>query len=564
MRGAATLTSVLITVVAAAATAQPNVSMILQPPILRDGSSSYGHAIASDDIDGDGNMDLAVANDDTDTVSVLWGKGDGTFTPADTFSVGTAAIESPVAIAIADIDGKGKKDIVTANDFADTVSVLLNLNEDGRTFATAKESAVGLSPDIPMSPEAIAVEDFNADGKLDVVTANLLDDSVTVLLGNGDGTFSILSVCSTAPAQSCSSGNECPSGGACTPQLIPVGSEPDALVAADLDHDQNRILDLVVANSSGGLDLMGSLTVLQGRGNGTFACVAGTDASCPAPEITSPTFDDPIAMTAADLNGGGIPDLVVVNDFGDSLSVLFGKGDFTFEDAVALPLIEFSQPEQAVVANLNGDDIPDIATSASLQDKVAVFVGQGNGTFADAVYFTLPANSAPLGVVASDFNHDDKPDLAVQGGNDPGTVSVLLNASDITLVSGISAADITITVTDAAPFPASGMIVIDQERIIYTTKQGNTLSGVLRGANGTTPAAHAAGAAVTLVPPPACVGDCGGTGSVSVVDILTMVNVALGDLPLAGCQGGDANGDGQVTVDEILSAVSNALSGCGA
>jgi hypothetical protein len=565
MRGVAILASVLITVVAAAATAQPNVAMILQPSILRGGSSSFGHAIASADIDDDGNIDLAVANDDTDDVSVLWGNGDGTFTPADTtFSVGTAFIESPVAIVIADIvgHGDGKLDIVTANDFADTVTVLVN--QGGRTFAAAKESPTGPSLDTPMSPEAIAVDDFNGDGKLDVIAANLLDDSVTVLLGNGNGTFSILSVCSTALTQSCSSDNQCPSGGTCAPQVIPVGSEPDALVAVDLNHDGGGILDLVVANSTGGVDQTGSLTVLQGVGNGAFTCVAGSDPSCSASEITSPTFHDPVAMTTADLNDDGNSDLVIVNDFGGSLSVLLGNGDFTFGNAVALNVGESSEPEQAVVADLNGDGIPDIATSASLQDKVAVFVGQGNGSFAAALYFTLPTGSVPLGIVADDFNEDGKPDLAVEDGADPGTVSVLLNVSRITLMTSISAADTTITVTDAVPLPTGGMIVIDQERIIYTGKQGNTLIGVIRGANGTGPTAHAAGAAVTFVPPPACVGDCGGTVSVSVADILTMVNIALGNVPLSDCYAGDANGDGQVTVDEILSAVNNALNGCGA
>ena len=541
--------------------------MILQPSILRGGSSSYGHAIVSADLDGDGNLDLAVTNDDTDDVSVLWGNGDGTFTPnATTLSVGNALFESPVAIAIADIDGDGNLDIVTANDIADTVTVLLSKGKGLRTFYDAKESPVGLSSETPMSPEAIAVGNFNGDGKLDVVTANLSDDSVTVLLGNGDGTFLILSLCSTAPTQSCSSAGQCPSGGTCTPQLIPVGSEPDALVAADFDHDGNGILDLVVANSSGGEGQLGSLTVLQGLGNGVFKCVAGDDsASCSAPVITSSTFNNPVAMTTADLDGGGNLDLVIVNSSGgsgDSLSVLLGNGNLTFKDAVALNLSESSGPEQAVVADLNGDGIPDIATSASLQDKVAVFVGQGNGSFADAVYLAVATGSVPLGIVAADFNKDGKPDLAVQGGDDPGTVSVLLNASGITLLTGISAADTTITVTDAIPFPTKGTIAIDQEQISYTGKDGNTLSGAVRGASGTAPVAHAAGAAVTFVPPPPCVGDCGGTGSVTVADILTMVNIDLWNVPLSDCQAGDGNGDGQVTVDEILSAVDNALNGC--
>jgi hypothetical protein len=169
-----------------------------------------------------------------------------------------------------------------------------------------------------------------------------------------------------------------------------------------------------------------------------------------------------------------------------------------------------------------------------------------------------------LGIVAADFNKDGKPDLAVEGGDDPGTVSVLLNASGISLASSISAVDTMITVTDAAPLPTSGTIAIDQEQVTYTGKLGNTLTGAIRGANGTAAVAHAAGAAVSFVAPPSCVGDCRGAGSVDVADILTMVNIELGTRPLLDCQAGDANGDGQIAVDEILSAVSNALNGCGA
>ena len=562
MRGVAVLASVVITVVAAAATAQPNVSLILQPPILPPGSSSP-LAIASGDLDGDGNIDLAVANYDTDDVSVLWGNGDGTFTPgASTFIVGTNPNgEAPVAIAIADINGDGKLDIVTANELADTVSVLLN--QGGRTFATAQESTVSPSADIAMSPEAVAVGDFNGDGKLDVVTPNILDDSVTVLLGNGDGTFSILSLCSTAPTQSCSNDSQCPSSGTCTPQVIPVGSEPDAVVAVNLNHNAAGILDLVVANSSGGVYGLGSLTVLQGLGTGAFACVAGSDPSCPTAEITSSTFDDPVVMTTADLNDDGNPDLVVVNDNGDSLSVLLGNGDLSFQDAFALNLSEGSEPEGVVVADFNGDGIPDIASSASFLDNVTVFVGQGNGNFAAPVDFAVPVNSYPWGVAVGDFNGDGKPDLAAADFTDPGMVSVLLNASGITLAAAVAATDTTITLTNAGPLPASGTIVIDQEQIIYTGKQGNTLIGLTRGANGTAAAAHAAGAAVTFVPPSSCVGDCTATGSVDVEDILTMVNIALGNVPLSSCLAGDANDDGQITVDEILTAVSNALYGCG-
>jgi len=218
---------------------------------------------------------------------------------------------------------------------------------------------------------------------------------------------------------------------------IPVGAEPYGLAAVDLNHDQ--ILDLVAANSSGGEDYSGSLTVLRGVGDGTFV---------PQPEITSGTFNDPVVIAVGkgptDLNGDQNPDLVVVNDYGDSLSVLLGKGDLTFQDAVALNLSEFSLPEGAVVGDFNGDGIPDIASSAGLQDKVWVFVGQGNGDFAAPVDFALPENSNPWGVAAGDFTGDGKSDLALADFTDPAMVSVLLSScvGDCAVTGSVDVEDI--------------------------------------------------------------------------------------------------------------------------
>lgn len=528
MRGVAHLSGLFVALIGVSmATAQPTVTFIPQPD-LSAGSGSL--AIAAADLDGDGNIDLAVANFDSDDVSIFWGDGDGTFVPGETLLVqapsGTSTFESPVAIAIDYVTGNTYPDIITANESADTVSVIPNLG--GRSFGAAIESPTG------MSPEAVVVGDFNGDKILDVATPNFLDDSVTILLGNGDGTFA-------------------------SPQPITVGSEPYALAAADLNKDGN--VDLIVTNSSGGPGRFGSLMVLQGMDDGTFVAQL---------EINSDTFDDPVAITAAfgplDLNGDSYPDLVVANDYGDSLAVLFGKGDLTFQSPITLNLSVGSMPEGVVVADFNGDGHVDIATSASFEDKVSVFVGLGSGTFAAPQDVALGGDllPSPSGIAVGDFNKDGKIDFATANWMLDGTggASVFLNATGVTLAASISSSDAAIPLTDASAFPDSGTILIDQEQIAYTGKQGNTLTGASRGANGTVAASHAQGAAVVAAPPAGCVGDCSGDLVVTVDEILTMVNVALGGAPVSACVAGDANGDQLITVDEILTAVNNALNGC--
>jgi hypothetical protein len=129
------------------------------------------------DFNGDGRKDLAVANDQSNSVSVLLGNGNGSFQPAPTLIAGNA----PWGLAVGDFNGDGRPDLAVANEFSNNVSVLLG-NGDG-TFQTARN--------FPTDRGALAVSvgDFNGDGKQDLAVANLGSTTVSLLLGNGDGTF---------------------------------------------------------------------------------------------------------------------------------------------------------------------------------------------------------------------------------------------------------------------------------------------------------------------------------------------------------------------------------------
>ncbi len=138
-------------------------------------------AVAVADLTGDGVPDLVVANYNDDTISVLVGKGDGTFLPQEVFAVEA----KPYSLAVADLTGDGRLDIVVANSASDTVSVLMNLggNNDHVYFVPQVTFAAG------MQPFSVAVADLSGDGIPDIITANAASNTISVLMGQGGGSF---------------------------------------------------------------------------------------------------------------------------------------------------------------------------------------------------------------------------------------------------------------------------------------------------------------------------------------------------------------------------------------
>jgi hypothetical protein len=226
------------------------------------------------DFNGDGMLDLAITNAASNTVTILLGNGDGTFTQASGSPV--SAGNAPEGIAVGDLNGDGILDLAVTNSPSNTVTILLG-NGDG-SFSPAAGSPITVGS----LPDYLLIADLDGDGKLDLTVTNALSGSVSILLGNGDGTFA-----------------------AAAGSPISVSQEPTVVLAGDFNADGN--LDLVVADSNSGI---ANLTLLLGHGDGTFT-VSGS---------TVTTGKDYVA--AGDFNGDGRLDLAVVDAFHGKVSVL--------------------------------------------------------------------------------------------------------------------------------------------------------------------------------------------------------------------------------------------------
>lgn len=278
----------------------------------------------------------------------------------------------PEYMAVGDFNLDGIPDLVTPNSEGNTLTILLG-NGNGTFTATA------VSPTTGQNPRLIAEGDFNSDGIPDLAVTNYFSNTLTVLLGNGDGTFTSTTV------------------------NLTTGNSPWAMTPGDFNGD--GILDLAVINSGDS----NTVTILLGNGDGTFTAAPASPG----------TGDVPWAITSGDFNGDGILDLAVANAVSSTVTILLGNGDGTFTPTAVSPATG-EEPISIVAADFNGDGILDLATSNVT--NVTVLLGNGNGTF-------TPTAVSPTGVftnsmAAGDFNGDGIPDLIV--GNDSSGATVLL------------------------------------------------------------------------------------------------------------------------------------------
>jgi hypothetical protein len=333
-------------------------------------------SVAIGDFNRDGHPDLAVANSAADAatgVSILLGNGDGTFRTHVDYPVGGR----PTSIVTYDFNSDGKLDLAIANGTFAAVSILLG-NGDG-TFQAPVSYATGANA------QWLAAADFDGDGKLDLAIANYGSDysggSVSVLLGNGDGTFQ-------GQVQ------------------YPAGINPFGIMAGDFNHD-NKI-DLAVVCNNGNYGVW----VLLGNGDGTFQM-----------PTYYPSGYNPRVGTIADLNRDGNLDLAIANCISNNVSILLGDGAGHFASQVNYAT--GSCPQTLSSGDFDGDGTLDLVTANAQNNNVTMLKGNGDGTFQSGVSFSV--GTSPMWVAVADLNGDSAPDLIVTNTAD-NTVSVLLNA----------------------------------------------------------------------------------------------------------------------------------------
>jgi len=325
--------------------------------------------LKSADFNHDGIADLVVTNVGAGSteISVLLGRGDGTYQAERRYTTG----DGPRDVATADFNGDGNTDLAVTNVRSGDVSILLGAG-DG-TFVAGAPISVG------SGPGGIVAADFNKDSHMDLAVANQQSMDFSVLLGAGDGTFA--------------------------PELrFPTGSEPSDIVTGDFNVDGRADLALTTFGIG--------LSVHLGNGDGTFGSEIRT---------TFATYMD--RLVAGDLNADGIPDLAIADyGFPDNVSILLGRGDGTFQSRTQYPVSD--NVNDVTLQDFNGDGILDLAAlSSSSQGILSIRLGSGGGAFGPERRFGAGGGAGHL--TARDLDGDGRLDLALTNQNDALVVVLL-------------------------------------------------------------------------------------------------------------------------------------------
>jgi len=345
--------------------------------------------VTTGDFNGDGIVDLAVTNSSaglngSTQLQVFLGKGDGTYaSPLSSIISYNPNIAEPLDIVRGDFNGDGIPDIALAFDFGGEITILLG-NGDG-TFSDGP--SISVPGGFPVL-NSIAVSDFNHDGIQDIGFVDFSDGAFGVALGNGDGSFQNV--------------------------LLTKSLAPNRVVAGDVNNDGKPDIVLVHPFSN-------SVGVALGNGDGTFQA-----------EVSYPTTGQtPWGLSLGDLNHDGFLDFVTADQGDGTVAIALNNGDGTYGTAVTYTVGSF--PQTITIGDMNHDGIPDVIAANNAGNSLTILNGNGDGTFKPGT--TVKTGHGPQYPLVADVNNDGLSDLVVAE-NLGGNVGVFLNG--VTLTGSVS------------------------------------------------------------------------------------------------------------------------------
>ncbi|CAF1065961.1 unnamed protein product [Rotaria sordida] len=399
--------------------------------------SSPGHVII-DDFNRDNWLDVAITDGNDDNLIILLGNGSGTFSTQLTYFTGSRS--KPSALAVGYFNNDKYLDLVVANKEKDTIGIFFGLDY---TFFKNQESC---DAGKDSSPDSLAVGDFNNDGHLDMVTTLYYGGKLGVFLGYGNGSFTSLSTYSdirfsqprAVTVGDVNNDNQLDiiaakrginsisvvlghgNGTFADPLLYSTGpnTRPRSVAAGDFNHD--NCLDVTVANYGAN-----NIGVFFGYGNGTFQNVIA---------LSTGKRSRPNSVTVFDINNDTHLDIIVVNRGIDQVGVFLGYGNTSFTQQMTFSTGADSSPTVAIARDFDKDGKVDLAIANYGTSNVVILYGYENGAFRNSRIFTTGTNFHPEQMEVGDFNNDNQLDIIVIDSNSQ-YVGVFFSYNDGTFAS---------------------------------------------------------------------------------------------------------------------------------